>query len=382
MGLILLRYGEIALKGRNRHQFLSRLRRNIRICLRQHEIGGELQPVGQRLYLRTDQVEEALQPLSRLFGLVSLSPVREARRDLDAIIEAAIAEARLAGLDARLSYRVVARRADKTFPHISPEINRLVGEGIAGALGGRIDLSRNADLTIGVEVAQDSALVFGRSIAAPGGFPVGVEGRVVALLSGGIDSPVAAWLMMKRGCSVIPVHFAQSETERAKALDNVAQLARYSYGWQLRPEFLDHYAVVEPVLERLRELGETRWSCVFCKRALIAQACQIAEERGALAIVMGDSLGQVASQSLTNLAAISYGAPMPILRPLIGMDKAEIVALARRIGTFDISTRAQQGCAFLPHNPVTRGSLDKLRLILSQLEPLEAEPHDTPTSLV
>lgn len=381
MGLILLRYGEIAIKGRNRQQFLSRLRRNIRACLRQHEIGGELRQVGQRLYLHTEQVEEALEPLSRVFGLVSLSPVREVQRDLDAIIEAAIAEARLAGLDERRSFRVVARRADKTFPYISPEINRLVAEGLARALGGRIDLSKNADLTIGVEVAQEAALVFARSLAAPGGFPLGIEGRVVALLSGGIDSPVAAWMMMKRGCNVIPVHFAQNDVERAKALDNVAQLARYGYGWQLRPVILDHYAAVAPTLERLRDLGETRWTCIFCKRALIAQACRVAEEHGALAVVMGDSLGQVASQSLANLAAISYGAPMPILRPLIGLDKVEIVALARRIGTFDISTRAQERCAFLPDNPVTRGSLDRLREILSHLPPPEADRDAKPIAL-
>lgn len=381
MGLILLRYGEIFVKGRNRQQFLGRLRRNIRACLRQHALSGELRQVGQRLYLHTEQVEEALEPLSRVFGLVSLSPVREARRDLEAIIEAAIAEARLAGLDELRSFRVVARRADKTFPYTSPEINRLVGEGVARALGGRVDLSKNADLTIGVEVAPDAALVFGRNVVAPGGFPVGIEGRVVALLSGGIDSPVAAWMMMKRGCNVIPVHFTQSEVERAKALDNVAQLARYSYGWQLRPVILDHYAAVAPTLERLRDLGETRWSCIFCKRALIAQACRVAQEHGALAVVMGDSLGQVASQSLANLAAISYGAALPILRPLIGLDKAEIVSLARRIGTFDISTRSQERCAFLPNNPVTRGSLDKLREIVSHLELMEADLDARPTSL-
>lgn len=375
MGLILLRYGELFVKGKNRHQFLNRLRRNIRACLRQHQLPGELRTVGQRLYLHTERVEEALEPLSRVFGLVSLSPARQARHDLDAITEAAIAEARLAALDSHRSFRVVARRADKTFLYTSPEINRLVGEGIARSLGGRVDLSKNAAVTIGVEVGQDSVLVFGRSIAAPGGFPMGIEGRVVALLSGGIDSPVAAWMMMKRGCNVIPIHFAQNEVERAKALDNVAQLSRYSYGWQLRPVILDHYAVIMPILERLRDLGETRWNCIFCKRALIARACEIAQEHKALAIVMGDSLGQVASQSLANLAAISYGAPMPILRPLIGMDKTEIVALARRIGTFDISTRAQENCAFLPDNPITRGSLDRLRDILTRLQPPEAD-HD------
>ncbi len=368
MGLILLRYGELALKGRNRNEFLSRLRRNIRLCLRQHGLVGELERVGQRLYLRTEQVEEALEPLSRIFGLVSISPVREATPQIEAVVAVAVEEAARAGLSDAVSYRVQARRADKTFPYTSPEINRLVAEGIARELGGQVDLSRRADLTIGVEVARESVLIFGRTLAAPGGLPLGVEGRVVALISGGIDSPVAAWMMMKRGCHVIPLHFAQSETEKAKALDNVAQLARYSYGWQLRPIVEEQSAVIVPTLERLRDLGEERWSCIFCKRALVARACAIAQEHNALAVVMGDALGQVASQTLTNMAAISFGAPLPILRPLVGMDKAEIVTLARSIGTFDISTRAQEGCPYLPANPVTRGGLGKLRAILARIE--------------
>lgn len=379
MGLILLRYGEVALKGQNRREFLRCLRRNVRRCLQAHYIAGEVESVGQRLYVRTSQVEEALEPLSRVFGLISLSPVREVPREMDAIIAAAIEEARAAGLSESTSFRVQARRAEKTFPYTSPEINRLVGEGVARALGGRVDLSANADVTLGVEIAQDAALVFARVIPAPGGFPLGVEGRVVALISGGIDSPVAAWMMMKRGCYVIPLHFSQSEVETSKALDNIAQLGRYSYGWELRPIVLDHAAAVMPTFEKLRAIGESRWNCIFCKRALIAKACQIAEEQGALGVVMGDSLGQVASQSLANLAAISYGAPLPILRPLIGLDKMEIIALARRIGTFSISTRAQAPCPFLPDHPITRGSLSKLRDILNRLHALEAEAHEPST---
>lgn len=377
MGIVLLRYGEIALKGHNRKAFLRCLRRNVRRCLRENGIAGEVESVGQRLYVRTLQVEEALDPLSRVFGLVSISPVREVPRDLDAIIAAAIQEARAAGLGEDASFRVQARRADKTFPYTSPEINRLVGEGVAKALGGRVDLSPNADVTLSVEIAREAALVFARIIPAAGGFPLGVEGRVVALISGGIDSPVATWMMMKRGCYVIPLHFSQNEVETAKALENIAQLGRYSYGWELRPIVLDHAATVMPTLEKLRAIGESRWNCVFCKRALIAKACQIAQEYGALAVVMGDSLGQVASQSLNNMAAISYGAPLPILRPLIGLDKVEIIALARRIGTFDISTRAQAPCAFLPSHPVTRGSLSKLRDVLNRLNALEAKHDET-----
>ena len=368
MGLILLRYGEVALKGANRKIFLKRLRGNVRDCLKRHGIAAEVESIRQRVYVHTDQVEEALEPLSRVFGLVSCSPVAQVTRDMDAILDECLRTARAAGVHDGVSYRVRARRADKTFPLNSPAIDRLAAEAISREMGGRIDLSKAADVTIGVEVAREHALVYGRSIPAPGGMPLGAEGRVVVLMSGGIDSPVAAWLMMKRGCSVIPLHFAQSEGEERKALDNVARLAEWAYGWKMRPIVENHDQVIAPILERLRAVGQERWSCLFCKRAIIRRAIAVAEEHNAQAIVMGDSLGQVASQTLHNLRVVSYGATMPILRPLIGMDKTEIVALARKIGTFDISTRSETSCPYLPTRPATRGTVEKLLEIERAME--------------
>ncbi|MBN1402378.1 MAG: tRNA 4-thiouridine(8) synthase ThiI [Anaerolineae bacterium] len=371
MGLILLRYGELALKGRNRHFFLRRLRRNLRACLKANDIAGQVTSVGQRIYVETEAVERALEPLSRVFGLVSLSPAIHAARDIEAIVAECVRQAQMAGVRPGVSFRVRARRADKTFPLISPEIDRLAGEAIVHATQGDVDLSRDADVTIGVEITREHVLVFGDVVPAEGGLPLGVEGRVVALISGGIDSPVAAWLMMKRGCYVVPVHFCQNEVEQAKALDNIALLGQYSYGWTMRPVILSHREVIEPTLLKLRALGDERWSCIFCKRALILKACEIADELGAHAVVMGDSLGQVASQTLPNLEVISHGMPKPILRPLIGLDKTEIVELARHIGSFDISTRAAADCPFLPAHPVTRGTLARLQAISEQLDQMD-----------
>ena len=372
MGLILLRYGEVALKGGNRRVFVRRLRSNVRACLKAHDIRGEVLSVGQRVYVRTDQVDEAVEPLRRVFGLVSLSPAKEVARDIDAITAESVRCAKEASVGSGVSFRVRARRADKTFPYISPEIDRLAGEAILEAVGGTIDLSKRADVTIGVEVSRGGALIFRQSVSAPGGLPVGTEGRVVALISGGIDSPVAAWMMMKRGCAVIPVHLAQHETETSKALDNIEVLASHSYGWELRPVVLDHHEVIGPTLQKLRDIGQERWTCIFCKRAILLKACEIADDLGARAIVMGDSLGQVASQTLANLEAISFAIPKPIFRPLIGLDKTEIIDLARRIGTFDISTRNEKLCPFLPARPVTRASLEKLQLIARKLDETEA----------
>lgn len=382
MGLILLRFGEVALKGRNRSALIRLLRRNLRACLAENELEGQVVSVGQRIYVRTEQVEQALAPLSRVFGLTSLSPAVQAPREMEAIRAECVRQARAAGVEPGVTFRVRARRVDKTFPFTSLDINRLAGESIVEALQAPIDLSEEAAVTIGVEVTVEGALVFGRIIPAPGGLPLGMEGRVVALISGGIDSPVAAWMMMKRGCQVIPLHFSQNEVETSKALDNIALLSQYSYGWTLRPTILDHREVVGQTMRALHEIHEARWSCIFCKRAMLQRACELADELDAHAVVMGDSLGQVASQSLRNIEVISWGASKPILRPLIGLDKTEVMAIARRIGTFDISTREAESCCYVPSNPVTVGTLSKLKRVLAHLEERQAHlPQDPPTDL-
>ena len=371
VGLLLLRYGEIALKGQNRTYFFRKLRRNVRLCLKANGIPGEVWQEGQRVYVETEQVEEAIEAVRRVFGLVSLSPAHVVAADLDAVTEEAVAVALREGVNQDQSFRVKARRSDKSFPHISPEIERHVGEAIVERTGATVDLSRQADAEIGVEIQRGRALVYGQVIAGPGGMPLSSQGRVVALLSSGIDSPVAAWLMMKRGCGVIPVHFSisQAQTEQVQAI--VEELNRHAYGWTLEPTILSHDEILGPTLSRLREMRAERWACLFCKRTLLAKAAEIAEERDASALVTGDSLGQVASQTLSNLEVISYGIEKPILRPLIGFDKTEIMAMARRIGTYDASTKKAHACPFLPDRPLTQASVEKLRGLLDQLERAE-----------
>ena len=348
--------------------FVRKLRHNVRSALRAEGIPGVVESRGSRLFVSTPQVERALPVLQRVFGLVSLSPATEAPRDLAAMELEAVALARSAGLQPGRSFRIEPRRADKTFPYTSPEIGQALGAAVKEATGARVDLSPAADVTIGVEVTAQAAMLFGRVYPAPGGMPLGVAGRVVALMSGGIDSPVAAWLMMKRGCNIVPLHFRHNAVEAAKFEDNVDVLSRWSYGWRLRPIVLDQAEVFGPTFRRLQELHEERWTCLLCKRTLMLQAAEVAQRYHALAIVSGESLGQVASQTLHNLGLISYGVPVPILRPLIGLDKAEIVALARQIGTFEVSTREAAPCAYLPRRPLTRGHLDAFRRLLQRLD--------------
>ena len=368
MGLVLLRYGEIALKGKNRKFFFRKLRQNVRQCLKANAIEGKVWQEGQRIYLQTEEVEAAVEAVQRVFGLVSLSPVYEVPASPEAIVQEGVRVAKRAGLDSGCTFRVRARRADKSFPVISPDIERQVGEAIILATNARPDLSKEAQVEIGIEVQPGRALIFGETIAGPGGLPLGSQGRVVALLSSGIDSPVAAWLMMKRGCSVIPVHFTTSQAQTEQVVAIVEALNRHAYGWQLRPIILSHGEALEPVLARLRELRQERWTCLFCKRVILTKAAEVAEQMDASALVMGDSLGQVASQTLSNLEVISYGIPKPILRPLIGMDKTEIMDLARQIGTYEASIKGSHTCPFLPDRPLTRARIEKLRELLELMD--------------
>jgi thiamine biosynthesis protein ThiI len=395
MGLILLRYGEIALKGQNRSLFYRKLRRNARECLKANGIQGNLWQDGQRIYVETGQVEAAIGALQRVFGLVSLSPVQETCPDLEAISRGAVALAQRAGLGwlsshhgpssrpaclPEGSFRVTARRADKAFPIKSPEIERVVGSAVQAATNARVDLSGEVDLEIGVEVHANRALVFGEVIPGPGGLPLGSQGKVVALLSSGIDSPVAIWLMMKRGCRVIPVHFSTSPAQTSQVEAIVEALNEYAYGWELRPIILSHEQILGPRLASLGALKQERWVCLFCKHALLSRAAEIADEMDAGALVTGDSLGQVASQTLSNLEAISYGIKKPILRPLIGLDKTEIIARARQIGTYALSTRESHSCPYLPRHPLTQASLDRLRALQIEMAELEDQTRSPESS--
>jgi len=371
MALILVRYvGEIGIKGKNRGAFVRRLRRNLRGVLKKKGLPGRVWSEHQRVYVEVEDRDgtAALDALQRVFGVASLSPVSRVATDLDAICNEALAIAQRAGLNPQQSYRIATRRADKTFPYTSPEVNRLAGSAVGQATQARVDLSDYADLTVGIEIRSEGTTVYGEVIPGPGGMPIGSQGRGFVLLSGGIDSPVAAWLMMRRGCGIIPLHFSASEVETSKAMNNCELLSQWSYGWEIKPIVVSQHEVLEPVANRLYQIGEERWTCLFCKRAMIAKAVELAPQYHVQAIIMGDSLGQVASQTLDNMAAITWGAALPILRPLIAYDKDQIMQLARQIGTFDISTSESAPCPFLPARPLTRANLEHLQEIIAQLE--------------
>ncbi len=190
--------------------------------------------------------------------------------------------------------------------------------------------------------------------------------KAVALLSSGIDSPVAIYLMLRKGFEVTPIHFRQSGKKESKVLELCEILSKY--GKLNGPVIVDAYEEQASVFSRLVEIGKAKWTCLFCKWTMLRKACRVGHEIGAKAIVTGDSLGQVASQTLDNLLIISTASDLPVLRPLIGMDKEEIVRIAREIGTFEISVEPEEPCPFVPKHPVIRGSLGEFRRIRERLE--------------
>jgi thiamine biosynthesis protein ThiI len=369
MNSIVVHYQEIGLKGKNRSWFTAKLVRNLRQATSDLDVRSVRSLVGRvEITLGPSATREQVgERIQRVFGIANFSYAGRTPLDLD-VLTAAI----LRDLDGRTceSFRVSARRADKRFPLTSPQIEREVGGRIQEARGWRVDLD-NADLVVRVELLTDQAFYsFGKE-QGPGGLPTGTAGRVACLLSGGIDSPVAAHRMMKRGCAVTFVHFHSypilSRASQEKARELVALLTK----WQLRSKlFLVAFGDIQQQVV-LSVPGPMR--VIVYRRLMLRIAERIARLREAQALVTGDSVGQVASQTLENLSVIGSVATLPLFRPLIGMDKQEITAEAVKIGTFPISIIPDQDCCtlFTPRNPVTRGRLAQIEAAEAAL-PIEA----------
>jgi len=257
-----------------------------------------------------------------------------------------------------------------SYPASSKDIEREAGAAILTHLG-KDNVTVNLEdpeKIIYVEVREKTAYLYDKRIAGCGGLPYGSQGRLVGMFSGGIDSPVASWLMMKRGSHVIPVFvdmapyagrdYEQKAIDVARILREFASVSKYRM-------------IVAPfskILDAISKVKETRYRCVLCKRIMYRVACSIADKQQALGIVTGESLGQVASQTLLNLSTISEAAWRPIYRPLIGLDKMEIQALAQRIGTYDVSIRKVHGCAFVPQKPATSAKLQTIASIEKDIQ--------------
>lgn len=366
MKSVLVRYHEIALKKGNRPYFIELLKRNLVSAVRGLPL-VEAKTLQARLLLSfSDETaqEEVSRRLERVFGVANFSFVEHTPADLDALQDKIIH-----ALDGRefASFRIDARRADKEFPLTSPEINRKLGAAVQAKSGARVDLE-NAELTVSVEILPRTAFFGFDKIAGPGGLPVGASGRVVALISGGFDSPVAAYRMMQRGCRLIFVHFHSApyldKTSQEKCRALVQLLTRHQFNSRLYmiPFGEIQRQIIAGVLRPLR--------VVLYRRMMLRIAEAVARKEKAQALITGESLAQVASQTLENMAVIQHAAALPILRPLVGMDKQEIIDQARKIGTFETSALPDQDCCqlFVPKHPATKAKLAEVEKAESRLD--------------
>jgi len=356
---VLVHYHEIALKGRNRPFFVDKLAGNLRRATADLS-GTRVRALAGRILVRAPEEvpwELLRERVGSVFGVANFGRTHEAPAELGALKAAAAEKARSLRFE---SFRVTATRSDKTFPHGSMEIEREVGGAIHAATGMRVDLE-HPELTLRVEVLKDRILYSTEKLAGPGGFPVGSSGRVMALLSGGIDSPVAAWRLMKRGCTVALVHFHAFPLQDHTTIDKVRELARVLARYQFRSRLL--LVPFGTVQQTIVASTPAPLRVVLYRRFMVRIAETLAPRVRAKALVTGESLGQVASQTLDNLSVIDEAACGPVLRPLIGMDKDEITKQARRLGSFEISTLPDQDCCqlFVPKSPATAARLHEVR---------------------
>ncbi len=354
---IIIRYaGEMGIKGAwTRRLYERHLLRNMKNALKHYQIPYDeiLRKYG-RLYLKTSQVREACVGLSKVFGISSFSPALETTSILSDIIDKSLL---LAGSALRQgnSFAVRCRRKGD-HPYTSLEVCREAGRRILEKFHERnlrVELEK-PDVELGIEIREDKAFIYRSIVEGAGGLPLGTQPKAVCLLSGGIDSPVACWLTMRRGCPMVPVYFDNApftdETTTGRAMVVAKALFEWSIGFPRR-------IYVVPHGQNLMEFGEKcpkRLTCILCKRMMYRVAERIADMERAEGIVTGDAIGEQASQTLRNLRVLTTAAEKyPIHRPLLGFDKAETERLARKIGTFNLSTQRAKGCTAAPHKPAT-----------------------------
>jgi thiamine biosynthesis protein ThiI len=364
--VILLRVAEIFLKGRNRGVFLRALLANARRLVA--DLPG-VTVTGQHLRLLVvhppELRERCLDRLSRLCGLASMSPARTVARDLDAIAAAAVERAR--ALPPGTRFRVLTRRGDKSFPLPSPEVSREIGARIVAAVGLPVDL-HDPTRVIHIDIGSGRCFVFDEIIPGPGGLPVGVSGTVSLLLSGGIDSPVAGWSAMRRGCRLHAVYFHSFPYTGDRTREKVLDLARVLARWHgPLPVHVVHFTEVQ---KALRAAARPELAVLMYRRMMMRAASVLAARERSEALVTGENLGQVASQTLANLAVIEGAAALPVLRPLVTFDKLDIIRQAQRIGTYDLSIQPYEDCCslFLPAFPATRGRVRDLEAAEAPLD--------------
>ncbi len=365
---------EISLKGRNRYIFEDKLISNIRIALGNKL--SKIEKIERRIYFESDLAESKVKDtLSRVFGIEWFARAYEIKKDKNKIEKFVVDYFISFGLGEK-TIKVETKRGDKRLPFTSMELSKDIGAALVEKLNCRADM-HNPELRIYIEIMQQNkTFVHFEKIRGPGGLPIGSSGKVIALLSGGIDSPVASWMLMKRGANVIFLHVHSSVNEEKAKKSKIIELIRILAKWQncTTTYFADHpddislesstkiYFVDYSEFYKKTLAIPPKYELIMFRKFIYLLAQKIAERENARAIVSGDSLGQVASQTLENIYAINDGITLPIFRPLIGMNKKEIIEIAEKIGTYQISIKPYKDCCSLvARNPETKANADVVK---------------------
>lgn len=361
----MIRYSEIFLKSEPvKRRFISIMIENIRLALEAEGLSYRIEAPRGRVLIYGDEPRQIAGVAARTFGVASVSVCTVTTPDIEGISAAAVEHAKRR-LHPGMSFAVRARRSGVEGFN-SQELAAEVGSAILDRISdARVNLTA-PDYEVFVEAREFGGLVYDEKIDGPGGLPYGTQGEVLCLLSAGIDSPVASWLMMRRGCRMVHVNmrggrFGGADLER-NVLANHAQLSTWIPGHPLDLLVVD----MEPFFEVITGLKEPRYRCILCKRFMLRVAGILARERGAYALVNGDNLGQVASQTLANMTVIASATSIPVLRPLIGFDKEEIIERARAIGTFEPHPGSVE-CAVAPRYPSTAAPAETIARIEEEI---------------
>lgn len=357
---ILIRYGELSLKKKNRRKFIEQLKKNIKRLLTDFP-NIMIQASRDRMYilLNDENAEEIIQTIKGVFGIQSLSPALKVEKDIQQMKQAALTLFKSV-YQAGNTFKITTKRADKTFPYNTEQLNPLFGSFLLENIPQLTVDVKNPDINLLIEIRKEAVYVSCETIMGAGGLPVGSSGRGTLMLSGGIDSPVAGYLAMKRGLQINAVHFFSppytSERAKQKVIDLTEKLASVGGTIQL------HIVPFTEIQQLIRKKIPESYSMTTTRRLMLRITDEIRKKTGGLAIISGESLGQVASQTLESMYTINEVTNTPILRPLITMDKTEIIALAKKIGTHDISIRPYEDCCtiFVPASPKTNPRRDKV----------------------
>jgi tRNA uracil 4-sulfurtransferase len=358
---ILIRYGELSTKGRNRNKFIDKLKKSIKRALSPFPT-AEIEADRERMYvlLGNEKQEDIVAALKNIFGIQSFSPAVKLDKDVETMKKVSLDLVQNL-YKPGMTFKVTGKRIDKTFELGTDQINQEFGSHLLKNIEGLKVNVRQPDINLRIEVRSEAAYLFCENIPGAGGYPVGSNGKAMLMLSGGIDSPVAGFLSLKRGIEIEGVHFFSppftSERAKQKVVDLTEKLSQISGSIKL------HVVPFTEIQQLIQDQVPSNYTMTTTRRLMLRITDELRRRQEALAIITGESLGQVASQTLESMNTINEVTNTPILRPLVMMDKTEIIGLAQKIDTYDISIRPYEDCCtiFVPSSPKTKPKLDKVQ---------------------